>query len=240
MARKRMIDPHIWEDPSFNKLSFAARLLFIGMISNADDRGYLRGDKGSLKRLVFGFDEIKNEDMDKYIQELKTMKTLHFFEKEDEEYVHLVKWDEYQAQRPDRIQPSVYPVCDKCQTSDGHLPAEVKLSKVKLSKDIINIDAVGKNDASIEDLNISLEDEVKNIDKEDKIRYDYQFQGLQLWENLKAPVEKKSSFIKTARDENPSLVSQAYQFARDYPISAIRWKMFFKQLHHLKQQGADK
>lgn len=139
VARKRMIDPHIWEDPSFNNLSFGGRLLFIGMISNADDEGFLRGDKGSLKRLIFGFDEISKEQMDEFLVELSNMKTLHFYVNEGEQYVHLVKWSEYQKQRDDRIQASVYPKCVTCQTDGGHLPAEVKLSKVKLSKEEVNI-----------------------------------------------------------------------------------------------------
>lgn len=134
MARKRMISPTIWEDPSFNKLSVKARLGFIGMISHADDDGYVRADNGSLKRLIFGFDN----DIDfLWIEELKTYKNLHFFENNDEIYAHLLNWDKHQTQRDDRKQASVYPECVICLTSDGHLPAEVKLSKVsKLSKEV--------------------------------------------------------------------------------------------------------
>ena len=39
MARKRMIDPNIWQSEDFNSLSLMGRLLFIGMFSNADDEG---------------------------------------------------------------------------------------------------------------------------------------------------------------------------------------------------------
>ena len=39
MARRRMIAPEIWESSSFSKLSNFAKLIFIGLISNADDEG---------------------------------------------------------------------------------------------------------------------------------------------------------------------------------------------------------
>lgn len=132
MARKRMIAPSIWEDPSFNSLGITARLAFVGMISNADDDGYLRGDYGSLKRLVFGFD-IALDDM-RWHQELMSYKNIHFFDVNGETYAHLLNWDKYQTQRDDRRQDSQYPKCVICQASDRQVPAEDKLSKDKLSK----------------------------------------------------------------------------------------------------------
>lgn len=134
MARKRMISPIIWEDPTFNSLSIPGRLAFVGMISNADDDGYLRGDYGSLKRLIYGFDEKAGKD---WYQELQTYRNLHFFEVNGESFVHLLNWDKYQTQREDRRQPSVYPLCVVCQADVRQVPAEVsKLSKDKLSKEV--------------------------------------------------------------------------------------------------------
>ncbi len=131
MPRKRMINPTIWEDPSFNSLSRDARLAFIGCISNADDDGYLRGDFGSLRRLFFGFEE---QGVSAWYEELKVYKNLHFYEVNGEMFCHLLNWDKHQTQREDRRIKSVYPLCVICQSVDGQLPAEVKLSKVKLSK----------------------------------------------------------------------------------------------------------
>lgn len=134
-----MLSPTIWEDPSFNTLSYQARVAFIGLISNADDDGFLRGDYKSIKRLVFGFDD---NDSKEWYEKLQGYKNLHFYEVNDEVYVHLVKWESYQTQRDDRKVASLYPPCPHCQAhdsevraDDGQLPAEVKLSQVKLSKD---------------------------------------------------------------------------------------------------------
>jgi hypothetical protein len=144
MARKRMIDPHIWEDPSFNNLSIEARLLFIGMISNADDYGYLRGDPGSLKRLIFGFDETTKEKIEELLEEIASMKNIHFFTNDKETYAHFIRWNDYQKQQANRMQASVYPSCSNCVADAEQMPKEVKLSKVKSSKAIdksIGIDA---------------------------------------------------------------------------------------------------
>ena len=43
MARKRMIDPSIWTDEGMAALTPRQQLLYIGLVSNADDDGRLRG-----------------------------------------------------------------------------------------------------------------------------------------------------------------------------------------------------
>lgn len=134
-----MISPTIWDDPAFNRLSHKARLGFIGMISNADDEGYLRGEYGSLKKYIFGYDK---EDDEQWLPELKTFKNLHFYEKDGETFVHLLKWHEYQAQQKERIQKSTFPKCSICLASDKQTLTEVsKLSKEskEVSKGLENL-----------------------------------------------------------------------------------------------------
>jgi hypothetical protein len=115
MARKRMIDPTIWEDPEFNSLSRDARLLFISLISNADDEGYLRGDAGSLRRLAFGFDDdLKADYVEKLREEIATkMRSVHIYDN-NQTFIHLAKWFIYQKQQKDRIVASVFPKCNTC------------------------------------------------------------------------------------------------------------------------------
>ena len=47
----------------------------------------------------------------------------------------MAKWEDYQTQRDERRQPSKFPAPAGCQADDGLLTAQIKLSKVKLSKD---------------------------------------------------------------------------------------------------------
>ena len=120
-----MIHPLIWEDPSFNKLSRDARLLFIGMISNADDEGYIRGDAGSLKRLVFGFDYLEVKEIENWRKELELVNNIHFYKLGNEEYAHFLKWKTYQKQQKDRIQATTYPLCSKCVAGVKQVRKEV-------------------------------------------------------------------------------------------------------------------
>ena len=57
MARKRMIDPQIWVIEDFSKLSFLSRLIWIGLISNADDEGRGKANISYLKSQLFPSDE---------------------------------------------------------------------------------------------------------------------------------------------------------------------------------------
>lgn len=57
VARKRMISPNIWYSEDYSKLSKLARLVFIGMFSQADDYGYGRANPVFLKSLLFPYDE---------------------------------------------------------------------------------------------------------------------------------------------------------------------------------------
>lgn len=125
----------IWEDPSFNKLSIQARFIFIGMISNADDEGFIRSDIGSIKRLLFGFDDTTKDEITNWGAELGGLKNIHFYSVNEESYAHFLNWSKYQKQQQDRIQKSGYPPCSKCVASDKQMLTKVKRSKEKRSKE---------------------------------------------------------------------------------------------------------
>ena len=57
MARKRDLDPAIWEHADLGSLPPQARLLFVAMISHADDEGRLKGDPRYLKGIAFRYDD---------------------------------------------------------------------------------------------------------------------------------------------------------------------------------------
>ena len=124
--RKRTISPMIWEDPTFNQLSVEARFIFIGMMSNADDEGYLRADSGSIKRLLFGFDNHTKDEIEPWLSELKGFKNVHFYSVNGEWYAHFINWEKYQKQQKDRIQATLYPPCSICVASATHMRTEGK------------------------------------------------------------------------------------------------------------------
>ena len=145
MARARMINPNIWDDPSFCELSIQARLLYIGLISNADDEGYLRGHIGSIKRLVFGMDDMTADATQLLINEITAhLPSVHLYTADDgQTYIHLSNWTKYQHQQKDRIVSSLFPTCSVCVANDKHALTEVKLSRLN-KVDKINVGEVGE------------------------------------------------------------------------------------------------
>lgn len=70
MARKRMISPEIWENEGFGELSMLAKVLFIGMISQADDDGKGVLSPQLLKSRILPYDELRIADVDKALNEI--------------------------------------------------------------------------------------------------------------------------------------------------------------------------
>jgi hypothetical protein len=135
MARRRMIDPMIWEDEGFGSLSDKAKVFFIACISNADDDGRLNANPLNLRALAFRYEEISVKRIEELCFEVgDKIKNFILYDVNGCKYIQLHNWDKYQIQRDDRRKPSEYPVCpqDVNQMSDKCL---LKLSKVKLSKD---------------------------------------------------------------------------------------------------------
>jgi hypothetical protein len=52
MARKRMIDPSIWTDEGMAELTAHQQLLYIGLFSNADDDGRLKGSPAAIRLML--------------------------------------------------------------------------------------------------------------------------------------------------------------------------------------------
>ena len=57
MARKRMLSPDIWESQSFSSLSDLSKIVFIGLISLADDDGRGKANPAFIKSTLFPYDE---------------------------------------------------------------------------------------------------------------------------------------------------------------------------------------
>lgn len=97
MPRKRMIVPDIWIDEGFIELPVEGRLLFIGLISMADDDGKGRGSAKGLKSQIFPSDETIGASR---IEELKAMLAekmcVIFYRVNGKEYYLLHKWHKHQ------------------------------------------------------------------------------------------------------------------------------------------------
>lgn len=147
--RKRTISPLTWEDPTFNSLSVAARYVFLGMICNSNDEGYFRADPGSVKRVLFGFDDYTKDEISGWLAELNDFSNIHFYIVKKEKYAHFLNWNKYQKQQADRIQPNEYPVCSICVAGATQVLTEGKGSKGKGSKENLSLLSDDKRESRI-------------------------------------------------------------------------------------------
>ena len=115
MPRKRMIDPNIWVSEDFGKLSVLAKIVFIGMFSNADDEGRGRAKPVYLKSILFPYDEgIRVIDIDKTLSEISSNMSVTFYSHDGNEYYVLDNWAKWQ--KVDKPTPSIIPELDDNST----------------------------------------------------------------------------------------------------------------------------
>lgn len=111
MARKRMIDPNIWQSEDFSKLSTLGKLVFIGLFSLADDEGRGRSNPIYLKSTLFPYEEgIRSADIDKTLSEISSNMSVIFYSCDGSSYYSLYNWNTWQ--KIDRPSASKIPEYD--------------------------------------------------------------------------------------------------------------------------------
>lgn len=112
MARKRMVDPNIWQSEDFSKLSSLAKLVFIGLFSLADDEGRGRANPTYLKSSLFPYNEdLRSADIEKTLFEISSNMSVIFYSCDGSNYYELLSWDNFQ--KIDRPTPSQIPAFDE-------------------------------------------------------------------------------------------------------------------------------
>lgn len=97
MARRRMIDPGIWSDPTIGELTIPARLLFVGMVSLADDEGRIDLNVRYLRHEFFGYDDLTIAEVAALLDEIITQCTnLQSYWANNRQYGVFVTWERYQ------------------------------------------------------------------------------------------------------------------------------------------------
>jgi len=108
VARKRFLTPDIWSDSFFVKLSPQERLLFIGMITLADDEGRLRAAPSYLKGEIFPEDRVTEATTRQFRDRITALnRSVQLYKAAGMEYVQLRNWSKYQ--RPSHPSPSRLP-----------------------------------------------------------------------------------------------------------------------------------
>jgi hypothetical protein len=107
MARIRTIKPEITQSESLGKVCRDSRLLFILMITLADDAGRLRGHPLFLARVLFPFDCTSEQQIIDWLEELENAGSITRYEVDGNSYAQLNNW--LRHQRIDRPTPSRLP-----------------------------------------------------------------------------------------------------------------------------------
>jgi len=146
--QRRMLYSKIWTSEQFSKLSDRAKLLYIGMLTLADDDGRLIANPAYLRGQVFTYNDISISDVLIIRNEIEKTDLISVYIIKESEYIEHPNWGKYQTIRGDLYHTSSLPnrngyVTDTLQKRDT--------SKDKISKDKI-IPTVGKKTEKLEEL----------------------------------------------------------------------------------------
>ena len=97
MARTRTIKPEFWDDEKLATVSRDARLTFIGIWTNSDDYGVVKGHPAWLKNTIFPYDDIRIADFQKWLKELESLCCIIQFENNGEKYYHIKNFAKHQT-----------------------------------------------------------------------------------------------------------------------------------------------
>ena len=109
MARIRTLKPELWLSPQVMNLSHPARLLFIGLITQADDDGRGIADARRLKAAIFPGDDVTVAQVTDWLAEVETQELARVYDggSHHGRLFDLPSWGEHQ--KVDHPRGSRYP-----------------------------------------------------------------------------------------------------------------------------------
>lgn len=136
--RIRSLKPEIWQDKALGRLPRDARLLFVGIITQADDEGRFRAETPLLRAAVFPFDTADTAaagqghlldnypelyerlDLDAWIESLANAKLIRIYEVKGERFGDLPNWSKHQrVDHPKKSNLPPFEKRDKTQARQG-------------------------------------------------------------------------------------------------------------------------
>lgn len=100
--------PTIWESEQVAEVSLKARLTFIGLITQADDDGRLKGSPRRIKGQLFRYDDTTAEEVNELLTELAVNELIIRFENGGKQFIELPTWHQHQKinRKTDSVLPS--------------------------------------------------------------------------------------------------------------------------------------
>lgn len=112
-TRIRTLKPETWHDERVGKLSRDARLLFVGMITMADDEGRLLAEPSALLGHIFPFDRDAPRKIERWLSEITAAGVGQVYEIDGARYVEFRNWKRHQ--KINRPSPSSLPAPPRLQ-----------------------------------------------------------------------------------------------------------------------------
>jgi hypothetical protein len=118
MPRIRTLKPELWLSPQVMNLSHGARLLFLGLITQADDEGRGCADPRRLKAAIFPGDDVTSANVGEWLLEVEAQRLARAYDgAEHGRLYELPTWRSHQS--IERPKPSRYPPSVTNQRSVG-------------------------------------------------------------------------------------------------------------------------
>ena len=93
-----MISPSMWESLSFSELSDFAKLVFVSLISHADDDGRGLAKAATITNITFPNDDNRRvADVKKALSEIALKMSVQFYSVDGREYYVMTNWLDYQT-----------------------------------------------------------------------------------------------------------------------------------------------
>ena len=107
MAKRRMLHDKIWTSQNNLQWTLRQRLLFIGLISNADDQGRVRAHPSLIRSQVFPYDDFPASEVVSDLEAIAKTQAIEIYENSETPYLQILNW--WQYQKPQWAQPSDIP-----------------------------------------------------------------------------------------------------------------------------------
>jgi hypothetical protein len=97
MPRNRMIKTEFWNDEKMAQVSRDARLTFIALWNLSDDYGSVRGHPLWLKNTIYPYDDIKQADFKKWLEELENVRAILPYDGDGEKFYYIRCFTKHQV-----------------------------------------------------------------------------------------------------------------------------------------------
>jgi len=127
MARKRWVSPEMWTDPKINKVCRDVRLMFIGLITCANDYGKMRATPSIIRSKIFPEDDVPLDTIEDWLNQLAALNLIIRYNITGEPYIYVTAWGKHQPlQNP---QKDEFPHPPKEALKNKSIPIQDRLKK---------------------------------------------------------------------------------------------------------------